>query len=199
MDSLARPSHFRSSSRPAPPRRRGRSYLPALVLLAGVCVVAANLTGKAKPPEAARPMTGEVRVVDGDTLRAGDRAIRIVGIDAPERNQTCRDSQNREWACGAAAAARLAALVAQGQVTCAPQGQDRYHRTLAVCASGEVADLGRQLVREGLALNYSFDAPAYAGEEQEARAAGRGLWQGAFERPQDWRRRHAQAGTPTAQ
>jgi len=190
----ARSYRYRSTTRTAPtPRRRG-SYLPALLLLAGVCVVAATFSGKTKPSDAARTASTDVRVVDGDSLRIGDRNIRLVGIDAPERTQTCRDNRNREWACGVAATARLTELIARGPVTCTPKGHDRYGRTLAVCSSGTVTDLGQALVREGYAVNYTFDDDGYAGVETEARTAGRGLWQGAFERPQDWRRRHAQAG-----
>lgn len=192
MGSVVRFSRARAAARFAPPprRRTGRSYLTALLLLAGVCVVAASFNGKAVAPAALL----DIHVVDGDSLRAGDRNIRLIGIDAPERAQTCRTASNREWACGAAAAARLSELVARGKVTCTPQGEDRYGRTLAVCAAGDIADLGRTLVREGYAVSYTFDAGGYAAEEDEARAAGRGLWQGAFERPQDFRRRHAQAG-----
>lgn len=182
MDLPARSYRYRGATRAASPRRRG-SYLPALLLLAGVCVVAATFSGRTKPSDAARSTSTDVRVVDGDSLRIGDRNIRLVGIDAPERAQTCRDGRNREWACGTAATARLTELIARGPVTCTPKGHDRYGRTLAVCSSGAITDLGQALVREG-----------YADAEAEARAAGRGLWQGAFERPQDWRRRHAQAG-----
>lgn len=193
MDSLARPTRYRTSARYAPPpRRSGRSYLTALLLLAGVCAVAASLNGKTRG-SAATALT-EVHVVDGDSLRAGEEKIRLIGIDAPERAQTCRDAQKREWACGAAAAARLSELVARGKVACMRQGQDRYGRTLAVCSAGDVADIGRTLVREGYAVSYSFDRGDYAAEENEARAAGRGLWQGAFERPQDFRRRQPRAG-----
>lgn len=194
MDLPARSYRYRNATRAAaPPRRRG-SYLPGLLLLAGVCVVAATFSGRTKPSDAARSTSTDVRVVDGDSLRIGDRNIRLVGIDAPERAQTCRDGRNREWACGTAATARLTELIARGPVTCTPKGHDRYGRTLAVCSSGAVTDLGQALVREGYAVNYTFDDDGYADAEAEARAAGRGLWQGAFERPQDWRRRHAQTG-----
>lgn len=197
MNSSARSYRYRAAPRPSPPRRRG-SYLPGLLMLAGVCILAATFSGKPKPSpklsDAGPNTLTDVRVVDGDSLRSTDRNIRLIGIDAPERNQTCRDGRNRDWACGAAAAARLTELIGRGPVTCTPKGHDRYGRTLAVCAAGAVADLGQVLVREGYAVNYSFDDDGYAEAEQEARMSGRGLWQGAFERPQDWRRRHAQAG-----
>jgi len=37
-----------------------------------------------------------VHVIDGDSLRTGSEEIRLVGIDAPELRQTCRDGQGRE-------------------------------------------------------------------------------------------------------
>ncbi len=168
--------------------------MSALILLGVVCVIATTIA-KPRAPTSQAPgaALASIRVVDGDSLRAGEQNIRLIGIDAPERAQTCRDARKREWSCGAAAAERLGALVARGTVTCAPRGRDRYGRTLAVCAAGDVADLGQVMVREGFAVNYADDTHGYVAEESEARAAGRGLWQGAFERPQDWRRRHARA------
>ena len=135
-----------------------------------------------------------VTVIDGDSLRAGDENIRLVGIDAPELFQTCRDANGGEWQCGRAAKARLAALLSQGAVACAPRGRDRYGRTLAVCAAGEVADIGEALVREGHAVSFDGFSSGYAAAEREAREGRRGLWRGDFERPQDWRRRHPRAG-----
>ena len=195
MDLRARPYRYRGPTRaPLQARRRRGSYLTALLMLAGVCAVAAFFSGRPKPTDSARNTYTDVRVVDGDSLRIGEERIRLAGIDAPESAQTCRDGRNREWACGGAAAARLTELIGRGPVTCTPKGKDRYGRTLAVCAAGAVGDLGHTLVREGYAVNYSFDDEGYAAAEEEARIAGRGLWRGAFERPQDWRRRHARTG-----
>jgi endonuclease YncB( thermonuclease family) len=131
-----------------------------------------------------------VYVVDGDSLRAGGEDIRLVGIDAPELRQTCRDGHGREWSCGRAAKARLAALVAQGDVACTSRGRDRYGRTLAVCSARNVPDLGETMVREGYAINFAIDYGGYPAAEREAQSARSGVWQGDFERPKDWRRRH---------
>jgi endonuclease YncB( thermonuclease family) len=135
-----------------------------------------------------------VRAVDGDTLHAGSEHIRLVGIDAPEKQQTCRDARGQAYACGTAATERLAALVAIGRVSCAAQGHDRYGRTLAVCSTAEVDDVGRALVREGLAVSYMDRDGRYMTAETAARDEGLGLWRGAFERPADWRRRHRPQG-----
>jgi len=173
-----------------------RLPLPALVI--GLAILFVAYGGKIfAPVEASRPASTvltDVRAVDGDTLHAGTQRIRLIGIDAPEKDQTCRDARGQAYACGAAAAERLAALVAQGKVACAGQGHDRYGRTLAVCSAGGVADIGGALVREGYAVSFMDRNGRYAAAEAAARDEGRGLWRGAFERPADWRRRNRPQG-----
>ena len=56
---------------------------------------------------------GDVRVKDGDTLRLGARDVRLFGVDAPEARQMCARADGTPWACGRAAADRLAELVAE--------------------------------------------------------------------------------------
>ena len=77
--------------------------------------------------------------------------------------------------------------MAQGGVACTPRGEDRYGRLLATCSTGAVADLGAALVRDGYAVNYGRYTSDYAAAESEARAARRGVWQGTFDNPEDWR------------
>jgi endonuclease YncB( thermonuclease family) len=175
---------------PPPPRRRIRLPLPALVIGLAVLFVAYGGQIFVPKPGAAPTPLADVRAVDGDTLHAAAQRIRLIGIDAPEKSQTCRDARGQSWACGVAATERLAALVAQGGVACVAQGQDRYGRTLAVCSAGGVPDVGRMLVREGYAVSYMDRQARYLADENAARDEGRGLWSGAFERPSDWRRRH---------
>jgi len=155
--------------------------------LIGALAVAGLLSG---PWFGARPrLTANTStvVIDGDSLRAGDLDIRLLGIEAPELRQTCYDAQARGWPCGRAAKARLAALVANGELKCAVHGYDRYRRGLAVCSAGNIADLGETLVREGYALDTGGITSRYTAAEAQARAQRRGLWHGTFERPQRWR------------
>ncbi|HXD47116.1 MAG TPA: thermonuclease family protein [Pseudolabrys sp.] len=179
---------------PPPPRRRTR--VPAPVLLIGFVMLLAAYGGRLFMPVPA-PQQGpapavltDVRAIDGDTLRAGAERIRLVGIDAPEKAQSCRDARGEAYACGLAAGERLAALVAQGPVACASHGRDRYGRTLATCSAGGVADIGRVMVREGYAVSFMDRDGRYLADESAARDQGLGLWRGAFERPADWRKRH---------
>jgi endonuclease YncB( thermonuclease family) len=178
----------------ARPRLAGLRGHYGLIAVALLIVCAALLLGREGEFVAGRTIAGaRVTVVDGDSLRLGRESIRLKGIDAPELRQTCLDDAGREWRCGQAAKSRLAALAAAGAVSCTARGHDRYGRTLATCAAGDVADLGEALVREGLAVDYGgFHSlfSGYSAAEREARAARRGIWAGTFEPPQDFRRRH---------
>jgi endonuclease YncB( thermonuclease family) len=189
-----RVSRFRPPA--LPPRRRTRLPVPALVIGLAVLFIAygGHLFGPAHGPQSGPTTLSDVRAVDGDTLHAGSERIRLVGIDAPEAAQTCRNARGQTYTCGAAAMERLAALVAQGTVSCTSQGRDRYGRMLAVCSAGDVADLGIALVREGLAVSFMDRDGRYTAAESAARDEGLGLWRGAFERPADWRRRHSPQG-----
>ena len=171
--------------------------LAALIIGAYPLALAPSHDTGTPPPAASAPRAvaaTNVRVIDGDTLHMDGKKIRLTGIDAPELHQTCRDAQAREWPCGQAAKARLIELVSRGEVACTARGHDRYRRTLAVCSAGGTADLGETLVREGHAVDYRRYTSDYLAAEREARAARRGLWQGDFESPEDWRRRHPRSG-----
>jgi endonuclease YncB( thermonuclease family) len=168
----------------------------ALTVLIAAAMMLQSRQQDVQPTRSIAPLA--VRAVDGDTLHTGSGRIRLAGIDAPELSQTCRDGEARAWACGQVAKQRLAALVAQGSVTCSARGQDRYGRTLAVCAAGNIADVGAALVRDGYAVNYDRHTSDYKSAEQEARAARRGIWRGQFERPETWRQRHRTPLTPTS-
>ena len=132
-------------------------------------------------------MQGRASAVDGDTLRLNDNRIRLKGIDAPELGQSCTGGDGRSYSCGQTARRALVDLMAGQTVRCRAAGRDRYQRILARCTvSG--ADLGTRRVEQGWAVSYGRD---YEREEARARSGQAGLWAGAFERPQEWRRSNA--------
>jgi endonuclease YncB( thermonuclease family) len=135
---------------------------------------------------------GPARIVDGDTLDVGGTRIRLAGMDAPEREQVCRDENATAYRCGDRAADALVRLVAGARVTCRTEGTDRYRRTLATCATAQQADLGLAMIREGWATVYDGGpVPSeYRAAEEAARRRKVGLWRGPFERPSVWRRQH---------
>lgn len=127
---------------------------------------------------------GAAVVIDGDTLSIAGERIRLRGIDAFERGQTCR-RDGAGYDCGKAAAAALAGLVGGREVSCTGGGRDRYGRLLAVCEAGG-RELNAAMVASGWALAYG----AYHIEEFRARAAGAGAWAGTFDSPAAWRGTH---------
>jgi len=128
-------------------------------------------------------IAGRAEIVDGDSLRIGRHRVRLMGIDAPEKRQTCM-RERRSWACGRAARDTLRRLVGGQVVNCRVSKQDRYGRALAHCIAGSVS-LNQRMVSEGMAVAFG---EVYRREEWSARARRRGLWASEFVRPQIWRR-----------
>jgi endonuclease YncB( thermonuclease family) len=133
-------------------------------------------------------LTGDARVVDGDTIWTGDTKIRLHGIDAPETRQECTGRDGEPYRCGEAATAALRTLIGSEPVRCEGDTYDRYKRLIATCYSGSI-DLNAELVRLGWALAYRKYSKDYVSAELEAHDAKRGMWAGEFEPPWDWRRK----------
>jgi endonuclease YncB( thermonuclease family) len=131
-----------------------------------------------------REETGAATVNDGDTLTLGTTRVRLRGIDAPEYAQTCTRA-GADYPCGKMARQALVELTRGRSVTCEGWRTDRYGRLLGDCRAGDV-EVNRALVEAGWAVAHGD----FEGEEAKARAAGRGIWAGTFQRPQDWRREH---------
>lgn len=186
---------FRASPSPLHlgPRLFGRAL--GVVTLAGVGSILlafgtpSDLLGSAPRSADWRALPAEVRVVDGDTLRLGDRMLRLYGVDAPERGQFCTDARGQLYDCGTAAAAALAGLVGEQAVHCRVKGRDRFGRALGMCRAGDT-ELNGTLVAHGWALAEGASLPALVPVEAAARAAQRGLWTGGFDPPSHWRRGH---------
>ena len=58
----------------------------------------------------------EVRAVDGDSLVAEGRRVRLLGIDAPEYAQTSRAARGSDYPCERQALAILQKLIATEKV-----------------------------------------------------------------------------------
>ncbi|MGB0505243.1 MAG: thermonuclease family protein [Pikeienuella sp.] len=126
------------------------------------------------------------RVVDGDTIVVEGVKYRLFGIDAPETRQVCyRDG--REWACGRAATAFVQQMAADRAVLCEERARDRYGRIVAICRADGV-DLGAALTRAGLAWAYLKYSDLYAPEENAARDAHVGVWNGSAIAPWEYRK-----------
>lgn len=147
----------------------------------------ANLFGNAPREQDWTAASQTVRVVDGDTLRLGDRTLRLAGLLSPQRGQTCSTASGAGFDCGAAAAQALAQLVRDRDLSCRVQGRDRFGRALGVCQANGL-ETNTALVAAGWALA-DADAEALVKVEAAARAEGRGLWSNPAGAPESWRSR----------
>ncbi|MDB5373317.1 MAG: hypothetical protein JWP04_1959 [Belnapia sp.] len=175
--------------RPAPgPRRWGALAVCCGALACSLVVATAlpgNLFGSAPRDQRWAAAAPEVRVLDGDALRLGDRVLRLAGITVPDRGQAqCRDAAGAPLDCAAGAAAALSRLVEGWPIDCQIQGQDRHGRALGICRAGEL-DLSAALIGAGWALA-GPDNPALMPLETVPRLAGQGLWAPGAAPPGGW-------------
>ena len=132
-------------------------------------------------------------VLDGDTVLihhgAGMLKVRLVDIDAPEKDQPF----------GASSQQSLAGLVLGKQVKFVSQAMDVYGRMIARLSVDGVA-VNAEQIRRGMAWEYSHyhSDQALVALEAEARRVPRGLWAMAQPVPPwQWRKQHAHT-TPAA-
>lgn len=81
----------------------------------------------------------------------------------------------------------MADKIGRKTVRCENLGRDRYKRVLGRCWLGET-DLNAWMVSEGWAVAYRKYIKQYVPQEDQAKAAKRGIWNSRFEMPWDWRR-----------
>ena len=144
-------------------------------LLALPCAVSAS----------AETLTDVARIIDADTVEIAGEKLRLEGIDAPESRQTCKRAGKR-YDCGKEATSALRVKIGKASITCKDDTRDQYDRLIAVCYLDDM-DLNGWLVRHGHALAYRRFSKRYVAAEDEARKAKRGIWQGQFIKPWQWR------------
>lgn len=119
------------------------------------------------------------QVIDGDTITvSGVGVVRLIGVDAPEKTGSYRESEP----FGDAATAYMRKLLAGRVVTLEYDGpqKDRFNRTLAyvMLEDGRVANL--EIIRGGFAEAYRrFDyrrKTEFLAAERDAQQAQRGMW-----------------------
>jgi endonuclease YncB( thermonuclease family) len=171
------------------PRFRGAALLLTAAIAAPVVLGVAlpsNLFGSAPTDRHWRAEAGAIRIVDGETIGLGERIVRLDGVAAPARGETCRGSSGAVFDCGGAATAALTRLVAGRAVDCRIVGQDAFGRGLGQCdAAG--ADLNRELVGNGFAVATSAALRAH---EAAARRTAQGLWAHGAGAPPNWSTRN---------
>ncbi len=177
--------------------RLGRitGWLALLMLMA----IAASLLDKwADPPRIIKARGQHIYVADGDSFAIATQKLRLMGIDAPEYHQTCKNASGGVWDCGKLARASLERMLRLPGLSCAASAVDQYRRALVTCSASGTHDIGSAQVLAGMAVsNEYFGIRDYGDEEDIAHAAKRGIWVGEFVTPADWRAAYPTLRTKT--
>jgi micrococcal nuclease len=121
-----------------------------------------------QPPPMETVLRGRCWVIDGDTIVINNIRVRLAGIDAPELDHPW--GQRSKWA--------LVQLCKGQTVTARIKPELSYDRMVAECFLPDGRDLGAELVRIGLALDWpKFSGGKYRHLEPED--VRRKLWRAA--------------------
>ena len=161
-----------------------RLHAASLLLL-----LAAVMAASAAPARAEFDIIGPAEVIDGNVISIAGREVRVFGIDAPELEQACTYPDGESWPCGSVASAVMSYLVANQTLFCKQHGVDAHGRAAVICDAGGT-DLGRAMVHYGVALAMRPYGEIYFAAEADAKKARRGIWNGTFVEPWEWRDRH---------
>jgi endonuclease YncB( thermonuclease family) len=71
----------------------------------------------------------------------------------------------------------------------APRAEDKFDRAVAICRTSSVPELGEALARRAR-RQFWRSRQGRPPAEADAKSAKRGVWQGAFELPSNWRDAH---------
>ena len=142
---------------------------------------------------------GFAKVIDGDSIKIDKESIRLQGIDAPEVKQVCKTKNDKPYMCGLIAKDALENYIEDAKLTsgeklvyCYYSERDRYKRIIGKCFLGKESFfyLNEAMVLKGHAVAYTRYSKDYIEAENTAKAEGRGIWQGKFDLPEDWRRKN---------
>jgi endonuclease YncB( thermonuclease family) len=123
-------------------------------------------------------------VSDGDTVKYGRQLVRMFGIDAPEKGQTCDDGR---WLPGPLATEALKRFIGGRQVACYEVDYDkRNKRPVALCYVGN-DDLQALMVSAGWAWAFTQFSDQYVDAERRAARRGVGVHAHRCQPPWEWR------------
>lgn len=129
---------------------------------------------------------GGFTVSEGDTVKYGRQFIRMFGIEAPKKSQTCDDGK---WNPGPLSKQALVDFIGGRPVTCYQVDYDKQlNRAVARCYAGN-DDLQEKMVLAGWAWALKQSSDRYAEQEREAIAAKAGVHGHRCMPPWEWRAR----------
>jgi micrococcal nuclease len=125
--------------------------MPMMRPLALIALIAA-LAFPAQSAEPPSVVSGPVRVIDGDTIVLTNTNIhvRLNGVDAPE---VVHPGYDHDDDFGPESRAEMRRIVGDAIVRCELNGEKSYERVVGVCYLPDGTDIGREIIRRGLALD----------------------------------------------
>lgn len=138
-------------------------------------------------PEDYPLLTGRARVITGSVLRVKGIDVKLLGIDAPNPEQTCSNSRGIAYSCGKKAITWLQDWLHDQVVECRILGNVVNRRATGICFLGKY-DIAAAVVSAGWAVAYTKNTRVYEAYEKQARDELQGMWDGRFYRPSDWRK-----------
>lgn len=163
-------------------RENSTKWLIRLCVLA--VIVALPARAETDDDTVVRPRKPRFQIVDGDTVKFGPQLVRLFGIDAPEKGQTCDDGQRHP---GPLARKALEGFIAGRPVICKQVDYDaRNSRPVAQCFAGD-DDLQALMVFAGWAWSFGRYSERYAPEEKEAATRKAGVHGHRCILPWEWR------------
>ena len=140
-------------------------------------------------------VSGYAKVTDGDTLKIDTFKIRLHGIDAPEKKQKCKRPYltffiftfYEDYSCGQNSTEALIKKINNQKITCQISDVDYFKRLIGECYKRKI-NLNAWLVSNGHAVAFRKYSKKYISKELIAKQEKKGMWQGQFEMPWDFRK-----------
>tara|TARA_Y100000591_G_scaffold175185_1_gene151319 strand:+ start:157 stop:687 length:531 start_codon:yes stop_codon:yes gene_type:complete len=164
------------------------------IILIIICSIFFILTYNDVRSEEIKEISGNAKIVDGDTIKINSKKIRLHGIDAPEFKQMCKKtyltifffSFTKDYPCGKISTEKLKKKINSKVITCKILDIDRYKRFIGECYKRNI-NLNSWLVSNGYAVAYRKYSKNYVSDEINAKNSKLGVWQGKFEMPWEYR------------
>ncbi len=167
-----------------------------VIILIIICSIFFILTYNDVRSDEIKEISGNAQIIDGDTIKINSKKIRLYGIDAPEFKQMCKKPNltiffftfTKDYPCGQISTQKLQKKINNKLITCKILDIDRYKRLIGECFKRNL-NLNSWLVSNGYAVAYRKYSKKYISNEINAKNEKKGIWQGKFEMPWDFRRK----------
>ncbi len=185
--SAAPPPSYRPSVPPGGAAAPPPSYRPSVPPGGAAAAPPPSYRPSVPPGGAGAPMaqvaalptsiSGPANATGTVSLAISGHSVRLFGVLPPASTDRCALGRGTPQVCSDVAEAMLAARLARSPtVTCRVPPGSNAADPARICLDATGADIAGYLVSEGLAVADRHAGRGYAGAENSARSAGKGLW-----------------------